>query len=328
MADHLGSTRMMTDSAGNQQALYDYAPYGEELTTQGSRDARWGDSGVGLRFTGKQQEGSEGDYMYDFGARFYSPGMGRFTSPDPIWVEVGRLVDPQGLNLYAYGQNNPLKFTDPTGTDVVLGNCPSDMTISMCQAAATAGLSKDDRPHSHWVRGDGSNGFKKGQWGLTVDPDYKSSSPNFTNLSKAANDHSNTLELDFVPPHAPIPVLVGVVQGGRTILQSFKDYYAAQVGGKGVDMYLSAADQAFGLTLYPLIGAPIKDSTYTASKNTQMYIASDASATERTATFFHELVHVVLGDFGKAIPQGGHGYGTVDAQTRAAEAEARKNSGN
>ena len=104
----------MTDSAGNQQALYDYAPYGEELTTQGSRDARWGDSGVGLRFTGKQQEGSEGDYMYDFGARYYSAGMGRFTSPDePLFDQ--RASNPQSWNLYMYGRNNPLSYVDPTG---------------------------------------------------------------------------------------------------------------------------------------------------------------------------------------------------------------------
>jgi RHS repeat-associated protein len=123
MADHLGSTRMMTDSAGNQQALYDYAPNGEELTTQGSRDARWGGPGAGLHFTGKEQEGSEGDYMHYFGARYYSGGMGRFTSPDPH-NEGAQMVDPQSWNMYSYVGNNSVRYVDPDGQDrhVCLGD--------------------------------------------------------------------------------------------------------------------------------------------------------------------------------------------------------------
>ncbi len=135
MADHLGNTRLMTDSAGNQQMLYDYAPYGEELTTQGSRDARWGGPGAGLHFTGKEQEGSEGDYMHYFGARYYSAGLGRFTGGDRYNAMLikqnmeagglpaaaatsffnGYLENPQNWNQYAYVRNNPLNYTDPTG---------------------------------------------------------------------------------------------------------------------------------------------------------------------------------------------------------------------
>ena len=34
---------------------------------------------------------------------------------DPIKVTPERLLNPQGLNLYAYTLNNPLKYIDPTG---------------------------------------------------------------------------------------------------------------------------------------------------------------------------------------------------------------------
>src|SRR5579864_148300 len=118
-------------------------------------------------FTGKERDAETG--LGYFRARYFSAAQGRFTSPDPIWVKADRMLDPQRLNLYAYGRNNPLEYSDPTGMDVVLGTCASDMTISMCQAAATNGLSKEDRSHVRWVQRDGKNGFKKGQWGMEVD---------------------------------------------------------------------------------------------------------------------------------------------------------------
>jgi len=125
MADHLGSTRMLTDASGNQRVLYDYAPYGEELRTQNGRDARWGGVWSGVHFTGKEQEGYEGDYLHYFGARYFSGAQGRFTSPDPGNVGSA-LMDPQSWNAYAYGRNNPLKYTDPTGL--------SDLMASVAQS--------------------------------------------------------------------------------------------------------------------------------------------------------------------------------------------------
>jgi hypothetical protein len=47
--------------------------------------------------------------MY-YGARFYDSSLGRFTSADTI-VPVG----VQGLDRYAYVNNSPLKYTDPSG---------------------------------------------------------------------------------------------------------------------------------------------------------------------------------------------------------------------
>lgn len=40
--------------------------------------------------------------------RYYSPALGRFVSKDPI----GFAAD---VNLYRYADNNPIKYTDPTG---------------------------------------------------------------------------------------------------------------------------------------------------------------------------------------------------------------------
>jgi hypothetical protein len=48
----------------------------------------------------------------DYRARYYSPRLGRFISPDTI---VPDLANPQALNRYAYVLGNALGYTDPSG---------------------------------------------------------------------------------------------------------------------------------------------------------------------------------------------------------------------
>jgi hypothetical protein len=47
----------------------------------------------------------------DYGARFYDPSIGRFTTVDPLADEPEQ-VDK---SPYAYGWNNPIKYDDPDG---------------------------------------------------------------------------------------------------------------------------------------------------------------------------------------------------------------------
>ena len=56
------------------------------------------------RFTGKEMDRGTG--LVYFGARYYDPEVGRFTTPDPA---------QHGLNWYAYCNNNPLIYIDITG---------------------------------------------------------------------------------------------------------------------------------------------------------------------------------------------------------------------
>ncbi|BCX04245.1 MAG: hypothetical protein KatS3mg053_2183 [Candidatus Roseilinea sp.] len=67
---------------------------------------------------GQRLEGSVG--LYDYNARYYSPLLARFLSPDSI---VPRPDDPshgdslrsQALNRYSYARNSPLVRVDPGG---------------------------------------------------------------------------------------------------------------------------------------------------------------------------------------------------------------------
>lgn len=54
--------------------------------------------------------------MYYFGARYYDPLTGRFTTRDTVF---GSLNDPQSQNRYVYCLNNPHKYIDPDGHIVV-----------------------------------------------------------------------------------------------------------------------------------------------------------------------------------------------------------------
>jgi RHS repeat-associated protein len=50
--------------------------------------------------------------------RSYSSGQGRFTSVDPIGFDASELENPQSLNLFAYVENNPVDYVDPSGLDL------------------------------------------------------------------------------------------------------------------------------------------------------------------------------------------------------------------
>ena len=111
--DHLGSTSLTTcgntggcagtplggEMPGTRQNYY---PFGQ-IRTQGTNLLT--DKG----FTGQRLDDTG---LMHYGARYYSPVIGRFVSADTIVPGAG---NPQAFNRYTYGLNNPVKYTDPTG---------------------------------------------------------------------------------------------------------------------------------------------------------------------------------------------------------------------
>lgn len=124
--DHLGSTRLVTDASGNVVSRHDYLPFGEEIPAGvGGRTTAMGyvaNPAMAQKFTGKERDAeTELDY---FGARYLSGVQGRFSSPDPTFLNVLRVVGPQRWNQYSYAANNPLKYVDPDGLEAVAINYP------------------------------------------------------------------------------------------------------------------------------------------------------------------------------------------------------------
>ncbi|MGH8006877.1 MAG: RHS repeat-associated core domain-containing protein, partial [Candidatus Binatia bacterium] len=105
LPDALGSTVALTDSAGQPQTEYTYAPFGNTTVTGVA-------STNPFQFTGRENDGLTGLYYYR--ARYYHPILQRFISEDPIGFAGG------DVNLYAYAFNNPVNFTDPTGENPFL----------------------------------------------------------------------------------------------------------------------------------------------------------------------------------------------------------------
>jgi hypothetical protein len=88
--------------------------------------------------------------LVHLGARDYDPGIGRFISADPVMV----LTDPQQLHGYAYADNNPVTFFDPTG----LVCTPDGESLCPGQDARTQPAG---RPQCHVEQGDLVDG---GRW--------------------------------------------------------------------------------------------------------------------------------------------------------------------
>jgi RHS repeat-associated protein len=115
--DHLGSTSLTTCGVatseggcgglplGDVVAQQRYLPYGAERWHSGTLPTDY-------RFTSQRSEEATLGSLYDYGARFYSPALGRFLSPDPI---VPNVTDPQLFGRYTYARNSPLMYNDPDG---------------------------------------------------------------------------------------------------------------------------------------------------------------------------------------------------------------------
>ncbi len=93
--DRLGSTRVKTNSEGEVIGEFKSLPFGQEVV---NRNVKYSFA------TGKELDPSD---LYYFGARYYDPDLGRFTSVDPIGDNHG----------YNYVNNNPMNFVDPSGMD-------------------------------------------------------------------------------------------------------------------------------------------------------------------------------------------------------------------
>jgi RHS repeat-associated protein len=112
-SDHLGSISMVENATGTAcEQDIDYYPYG------GVEHDYCPNVAQNYKFTGKERDTESG--LDNFGARYNASSMGRFMTPDPLYIEAHRLADPQRLNLYAYARNNPVTLSDLTGLDVTL----------------------------------------------------------------------------------------------------------------------------------------------------------------------------------------------------------------
>ncbi len=119
--DHLGSTRLVTNSAA-YLGCHDYLPFGQEiLASYGTRanSLCYDLPDTDIQFTGQVRDTDTTFSLDYFGARYLSGTMGRFTSADGPFNDQDP-SDPQSWNMYSYVRNNPLTSVDPDGTCTVV----------------------------------------------------------------------------------------------------------------------------------------------------------------------------------------------------------------
>ncbi|OUQ34548.1 hypothetical protein B5E66_12135 [Faecalibacterium sp. An121] len=98
VSDEMGSTTHIVDEDGIVLNHYTYDAWGNLTAQEEAVPNRF-------KFTGQQLDPVTQQYYLR--ARFYNPVIARFTQEDTYRGD--------GLNLYAYCQNNPVFYTDPSG---------------------------------------------------------------------------------------------------------------------------------------------------------------------------------------------------------------------
>jgi RHS repeat-associated protein len=113
--DNLGNVRLSyerssEDGSAGEVSRNNYYPFGlNHINISGKTSHTVYNPSVSYenwKYNGKELEETG---MYDYGARFYMPDIGRFGMYDPL---AEKTFEP-----YAYVYNNPIKMIDPTGME-------------------------------------------------------------------------------------------------------------------------------------------------------------------------------------------------------------------
>jgi len=131
LSSHLQSNTLEINDKAQTLSYEHYYPYGGTALIAGTNQTQVRQKRY--RYTGKERDDSSGLSYY--GARYLAPWMARWVSPDSA-----RAVD--GLNLYVYVGNNPLKYLDPTG---------HIQTISWAHFVDITNKHMQDKPLNFWV---------------------------------------------------------------------------------------------------------------------------------------------------------------------------------
>ena len=120
--DRLGTKVVTTPSATPTSFEQSTLPFGTELAGE-----EIGIASTNQKFTSYDRSASTGlDYAVN---RTYSPGQGRFAQVDPIGISATTASNPQSQNLYAYTQDNPIDFIDPSGLNLIAFFYPTNCRI-------------------------------------------------------------------------------------------------------------------------------------------------------------------------------------------------------
>lgn len=153
--NHLGSVGLELNEVGDVISYEEYYPYGStsyQATRKGIE--------VSLkryRYTGMERDEESG--LNYHGARYYAVWFGRWAIVDPISIF-------DGLNIYCYTQNNPIKFHDLSGTENKPATRQDSIVMQMNDNQLYNYLRKlSDADRNNFLRGT-SGAFSNRAWAM------------------------------------------------------------------------------------------------------------------------------------------------------------------
>ncbi|MGW6563683.1 polymorphic toxin-type HINT domain-containing protein, partial [Streptomyces hydrogenans] len=152
LADRNGTATTAVDAATKTVTRRKQTPFGED---RGTAPSMWPDD---KGYLGKTKDDTG---LTHIGAREYDPALGRFISVDPLMD----IAESQTMNPYAYGNNSPITFSDPSG----LASCDG-------KGGCGAPVQTEGKDSVEQV----FNDYQKNQLGITGKADPPPAPPNTT----------------------------------------------------------------------------------------------------------------------------------------------------
>lgn len=103
LQDHLGNNRVVVDQSGTVEEVNHYYPFGGIFASTSVQP---------YKYNGKELDRKNGLDWYDYGARMYDAGIGRFVTQDRFSENY------YALSPYQYGANNPVNNIDVNGDSI------------------------------------------------------------------------------------------------------------------------------------------------------------------------------------------------------------------
>jgi RHS repeat-associated protein len=135
LGDHLGSSNVVLDDTGAWTNREEYTPFGQTSFGGYARKR--------FRFTGRERDEETG--LACHGHRYYAPWLARWMSTDPAGLV-------ESVNLYAYARNQPMRLSDPGGTQGDADTDYADMNVVTKQDEYYGGFSA--KQQQEWIKRD------------------------------------------------------------------------------------------------------------------------------------------------------------------------------
>ena len=141
----MGNIRTVLDESGGVVQKTDYYPFGLAHST-GALDKNK------YLYNGKELQddilsGTEFGNL-DYGARFCDPMIGRWHVVDPL-AEKSRRFSP-----YAYVANNPMKYIDPNGMEIIVTGDKAKKTVKEINKASSLKITMDGKTGALSAKGE------------------------------------------------------------------------------------------------------------------------------------------------------------------------------